>query len=417
MTPLRTLLILALLAPSMASAQDLSSHPWAAWFGCWVPTEGTTAERPITCVVPSAGDVPAVEVITGVSGTVIRQSRIAADGVRVPFDQNGCAGWDAAEFSADGHRVYLSGEVTCGTRATQLTSGVYAFAPSGEWLDVQVLRTGDERSMRSQRLELIPLAALTAELREDFAPLERLALSARAAVLANPLAVAQVTDVAAHVDAAAAEIWLIESARGAAAPLRLRRAELQQLARANVPARVIDAAVAVANPDHFFVDVSAGEGLIAQLSQGSRAPLGPLTTYASNQAPRCSLGVWNDLYFQPSAFVIFMGLNAPFQYQWPYDANCFNPYMGRGWFDRSGALGYVVYLTPQPVTPTVTPKDQRPPTPRAGSTHNGGSVVSGRGYRAPSSGGTSTPASSSGSGTSSGTSSGSSGRTAKPRNP
>lgn len=419
MTRLRSLILLAMLAPALASAQELSSHPWSAWFGCWVPTHSETAERPITCVVPAAGEVPAVEIMTGVGGTLVRQSRIAADGERVPFDQNGCAGWDAAEFSADGLRVYLSGEVTCGARATQLTSGVYALAPSGEWLDVHVMRTGDERTTRSQRLELLPVAALSAELREDFAPLERLAMSARGAAMAEPLAVAQIVDVAAHVDAAAAELWLIESARGAAQPLRLRRPELQRLAGANVPERVIDAAVAVANPEHFYVEVAAGAGLIAQVRQNPPGPVSPLTTVANNAGAPCALGVWNDLYFQPSAFVIFMGLNAPFQYQWPYDTNCFNPYFGRGWFDRTGALGYVVYLTPQPVTATVTPKHQRPPSARPGSTYNGGRVVKGSGYTGPSSTGTARPASSAGSGTrtSTGSGSGSSGRTAKPRNP
>lgn len=419
MTRLRTLLLLTFLTPALLPAQGLASHPWAAWFGCWAPTESAGGERPVTCVVPAAGDAPAVEVITGLNGTLVRQSRIAADGVRVPFDQNGCIGWDAAEFSADGARVYFSGEVTCGARGTQSTSGVYAFAPGGEWLDVHVARTGDERTMRSQRLELLPLAVLPADLREDFAPLDRLATSARAAALSLPFTVRQVADVAAKVDAAAAEIWVIESARDAATPLRVRRAELMEMARAKVPLRVLDAAVAVANPEYFNVDVVAGQGLIAQVSQSSGGGLAPLTTRSINDVSRCSLGVWNDLYFQPSAFVMFMGLNVPFQYAWPYDANCFNPYFGNGWFNRTGRLGYVGYLAPQPVTPTVTPKGEIPP-PRAGSTYNGGRVVRGSGYRAPSSGGTaSTPATSSGSGarTSSGSSSGSSGRTAKPRNP
>lgn len=418
MTRLRTLMLLAALSPALAPAQSLAAHPWAAWFGCWAPTEDVVGERPVTCVVPAETASPAVEVITVMNGTLLRQSRIAADGVRVPFDQNGCVGWDAAEFSNDGARVYLSGEVTCGSRETQFTSGIYAFAPGGEWLDVHVMRTGDQRSMRSQRLELLPLAVLPADLQEDFVPLERVAMSARAATLSLPLDVAQVIDVAARVDAAAAEIWLIEAARGAARPLQLQRAELTALARANVPVRVIDAAVAVANPAHFHVDVASGQGLIAQVRQLSGGGGGTLPSLRSADFSRCSLGVWNDLYFQPSAFTLFMGLNVPFQYQWPYDANCFNPYFGRGWFDRTGQLGHVAFF-PQPVTPTVTPKHQRPPTPKAGSTHNGGSVVNGRGYRAPRSSGTSAPANPSGSGssTSSGTSSGSSGRTAKPRNP
>lgn len=415
----RALLILCLGFPALAPAQDLAAHPWAAWFGCWAPIQQSLGERPVTCVVPAESEAPAVEIITVVGGTLVRQTNIAADGVHVPFDQHGCAGWDAAQFSADGSRVYLSGEITCGSRATQLTSGVYALAPGGEWLDIHVVRTGEERTVRSQRLELLPLSILPADLQEDFALLERVATSARAAALSSPLNVAQVIEVSARVDAAAAEIWLIESAAGAAQPLRLHRAELLALSSAAVPDRVVDAAVAVANPSHFIVDVAAGEGLIAQVRRETRGGAAPLAMMQGNAFSRCALGVWNDLYFQPSAFVMFMGFNAPFQYQWPYDANCFNPYFGRGWFNQTGRLGQVVFLSPQPVTPTVTPKHLQPPTPRAGSTYNGGRVVSGQGYKAPSSGGTATPASSTGSGTgtSSGSSSGSSGRTAKPRNP
>lgn len=418
MTRLRTLLLLAVLTPALAPAQDLASHPWAAWFGCWAPTSSESTERSVTCVVPAPGAEPAVEVITSVNGVLARRSRIAADGVRVPFDQDGCVGWDAAEFSDDGARVYFSGEVTCGNRGMQVTSGVYAFAPGGEWLDVQVIRTGEQRTMRAHRLELLPLTVLPADVQEDFVPVERVARSARAAALASPLSIAQVIDVAARVDAAAAEIWLIESARGVAKPLQVQRAELVRLAQANVPERVIDAAVAIANPSHFYVDVAAGGGLIAQLAEaagsnvGSRAPIG-------SAMGSCGLGVWNDLYFQP--LTMFMGMHLPLQYYSRGAASCFDSWFyGRNWFDRSG-LGVVVFMPAQPVVPTVMPKSSMP---RAGPTRSGGTVVSGSGYRQPRASGTSSGSGTrSSEGTSSGTtsgsssSSGSSGRTAKPRNP
>ncbi len=420
MTRLRVLLFLVAGTSALGGAQDLASHPWAAWFGCWAPTASESLSRPVTCVVPAAGDAATAEVITGVGGALARQSRIVADGQRVPFDHNGCVGWDAAEFSADGARIYFSGEVTCGNRGTQLTSGVYAFAPGGEWLDVQVIRTGEQRTMRSQRLALLPLEALPADLQEDFAPLERVSMSARAEALASPLNIAQVTEVATRVDAAAAEIWLIEASRGIAPPFKVRRAELRQMAQAQVPERVIDAAVAVANPSHFHVDVAAGESLIAQLVQSAASDGSTRNHFGGGTLGLCGMGVWNDLYFQPTS--MFMWMSPSFQYFLPQDRNCLgSAFYGWNWFDRTGGVRQVVFVPSRPVVTTVAPKS---PTPRANTGRSGGSVVSGSGYRQPRgsgmSGGSGSGSGASGSARSTG-SSGSSGsgggRTAKPRTP
>ena len=105
-----------------------------AWVGCWegeydVPLSG------FTCVVPEA--LASLKFLRGDSKGTISESTLQLDGGRVPFDVEGCTGWEEARTSADGDRILVEAEVKCGPAPLQRRSSALLITPAGEWLHVQ----------------------------------------------------------------------------------------------------------------------------------------------------------------------------------------------------------------------------------------------------------------------------------------
>lgn len=411
------LLVLLLPVPIAAGAQDTAAHDWTAWYGCWTPLGSAGADAPWTCVVPSAGSTAEAEFVTIRDGRELRRVSLRADGARRAIEAAGCSGWESASFSVDGARVYVRGEIACADRASQTTSTILALSEGAEWLDVSVVRTGDERSLRVTRSSLVPWYDLPATLRETFAPLERSAESARAAA-ALPLRHSQVIEAAGAADEHAVEAWMVESVRDAEKPLVIRRQELEAFAAAEVPRRLIDIAVVLANPQAFQVEISTPASAPASYGTG-------VLPSAFSRCDRSLDRTWGR------ATGWLVERDRYYAGWWPGYSDCFayGPYsryygygFGYGYGYRYGGS----YFGRLPVRIVVVP---------TGPTPSGGRVVRGRGYS--SGGGTSgatakprtndgasranTSTTSSGSSRASSTtgSSGSSGsgRTAKPRTP
>lgn len=449
-------LAIALLAGSAGvdtvRAQGADS-PWAAWFGCWTASElegfGTA---PLTCVIPDASAPASAEFVTVRAGEVVARSSVRADGARVPIQAEGCTGWESARFSSDGARVELQGEVRCGESPAQQTDRLLAIASTGEWLDVRLVQTGGQRAMRAERSSVLPWFEIPIAVRGELASLERASSVARAAA-ARPLQLTQVLETVRALDASVAEVWIAEAMRAEERPFRVGVQELQLLADADVPERVIDVLVAVANPQHFQVGVTSMGTEAVAIAQESRGG-GDGWTSPSQAAMLCSRLGWGN----PWAFGAFNGFGMhaiPFYYGFGgigFGSAAFGG-VGRGWgdpcfgyspfafdnrfglfgFGRAGMYpGFFPGYGGYPVQVTVVPTGPRP---------SGGRVVRGRGYtsgpRAASTTQTANPraaartsaARGSRSGASSGTASRStssgksttgssgSGRTAKPRTP
>jgi hypothetical protein len=354
---------------------------WLPWIGCWQPVEPIAdPSEPLVCFVPTA-DAATVEVITLEGGAVVSRERITVDGSQRPVEEGGCSGWERANWSADGRRVYTTSELSCEGMVRRGT-GIIAMASAREWLDIQTVATGDpgERGVRVIRYRAAspePLAAAGVALPTHRALLTETARQAAA----SAVSVEAVQEAVAHVDAAAVEAWLIERE----AQFALNAQALMALDDAQVPASVIDLMVALSNPQRFAIDRAARSGEVLPAERTAMAE--PRRGYYGRYRP----GSWYG----------------PYGYLWGYD-----PYMLRYYGYGGSYWGWGSYYTRPPVI-VITPPDTGEPSSTRGR------MVRGRGYTAGSgsgsagasgttvrSGGTSSGTSSATSG-SSGTSSGS----------
>jgi len=272
------LVVAALLAgrTAPAGAQDAAIDPrWLAYLGCW---EQVGAAKSNVCVVPTA-DPAAVDLVTIVKGEVTARERIAATGARVETRRGDCAGWQSAQWSSHGQRLYLRSEDTC-SGGTAAGTGVIAMSDNAQWLYVQGMTIGGQTGLRVQRYREATGDLL---LPEDVANALRLGVSAtiqaRAAAGA-PLATDDVIEASRNVDGAVIEAWLVERRE----PFTLDAKRLIALADAGVPWRVIDLIVALSYPKAFAIN---GERVVTQNSSGvGTAPANYISSY--DYDPLCS---------------------------------------------------------------------------------------------------------------------------------
>lgn len=420
---------LTLVAVSPAQAQQAanSSHPWAAFYGCWAPTEGAR-NLAATCVLPVDGSPFAIEQLSVVAGNVLRSASLRADAVRREIDAEGCEGWESASFSVDGARVYTRGSATCADGAEQLTSAVLSITPEGQFLQVAAVRVGEQRTVTTQRFALLPWVEVPPALQSRLAAFARIAEGARTRA-ALPLDLDRLEDALQFADAYVVEAWMAETGTGES-DFRVTRRELERLVAMKAPTRVIDLSVALANPAQFAPRVERASG-------------GANTWGTSRQ--QAWLG--NDLRLDAFCDQVQLGMmnwrgGMPLWSMFPgmgllyYGA--LSDCMGRGFYSRwdfgpypYGRDGYVGgWFGPSaPVVVVTTPR--RPPgtvTKGQGYTRGTNSTSSGGSGQTRNNSGPSTVRASSGSGQSSSSGESSSGgtrsagsngtgRTAQPRNP
>ena len=262
-TGLFLVVVLALLAPSAAGAQTAFADPrWHPWIGCWSSGQnGLTGVAARVCVVPADGP-SAVELLTIKDGAVASRERIEASGQRRTTERDQCTGWETAEWSSDGKRVYLQSEHQCAGGTTRGSSGLIALSPDGDWLDVVSVSVGQNTGVRvlRHRPAAVPsdVPGEVAAALQSVAPAR--ARDARVAAI-GPFALADVAEAAQRVAAGVVTAWLNDVRQEFAVDAAL----LVDLANAKVPGRVIDMMVALAYPKAFAVPPSpTSAGVLAE---------------------------------------------------------------------------------------------------------------------------------------------------------
>ena len=403
-------------------AQAASADPrWRAWLGCWSPLgpEGVvSAGTALTCVVPASSGT-GVERLTIAEGRVASRDLITASGERQPRRADGCDGWEQAQWAADGRRLHLSSSATCASGVSRSSTGILAFAPDGDWLEVRSASVGTGAGVRVTRWrQASPSASIPAEVTTALGSARgdeeiRLALGA-------PVSTDEVADAVRLSDAAVVEAWL--AARGQGFNLDARR--LTALADRGVPARVIDVMVALSYPKVFALNPATGDQerrALASSQQGRDVAQrnGPVAWLYDSPFGYGALG-WNP--YRSGAYGYNNGLyNNGFYGNGLYG----NGFYGGGYFPGSTPVVIVVRDPANTVERAravngrgytrggrSSGTDSPGATPRASARADGYSSGRSSGSGSTSSGSTSSGSTSSGGGSSEG---GSSGRTAKPR--
>ncbi|MDF1503325.1 hypothetical protein [Roseisolibacter sp. H3M3-2] len=393
---------LLLVGPAAAAGAQGGTDPrWNAFLGCWTPVDASGAVAtgaPLVCVVPASGG--AVEVLTIADGAVAARDRLEATADRRPRSADGCEGWEQAQWSGDGRRVHLRSAATCASGVTRSASGILAFTPDGDWLDVRSASVGTGAGVRVNRYRATATTAIPAEVRSALATVRR-DEDARLA-LGAPVAPEQVAEAVRLSDAPVVEGWLAARGQGFALDGRT----LTALADRGVPERVIDVMVALSYPKQFAVNPSTGDS--ERRTAAANADVSP------RPGP---VAVLMDPYF-----------GAPGWGGWRYGAygsrygayglnGLYNPYFG-GFFGS----GFYPGGSPVVIVPRGDSNDGRVRAvpgrgySRGGSSSGGAPGATPRADRSSGSSGSSSGRASSGGSSSGSSSSGSSGgRTAKPR--
>jgi uncharacterized membrane protein YgcG len=422
-------LTLGSVSPVQAQVAQSASNPWAAFYGCWAPTEGSRSLA-VTCVLPAEGAPLAIEQLDVVAGNVVRSVSLHADGRRRDIDAAGCTGWESAAFSVDGARVYARGSATCGDAGEQLTSGLLSITPEGQFLEVSSVRAGEQRSVTTRRYALLPWVEVPPALQPRLAATARLAEGARTRA-ALPVDMDRLEDALQFADAKVVEAWMAETGVGVSS-FRVTRRELERLVAMNAPTGIIDLSVALANPVQFAPRVErAGGGPNAwDRPLYSGLGIGSIHQFdAFCDQLQFGLFSWRGSF---PLWSMVPGLPLSFNGNFPecfgrglYSSWAFGPYGRFGYgYVGNGYVGPGVVVTTEPRRPPGTVTKGRGYTQGDNSTPSGG-TGRGRESSGPStvraSSGSSASSSSGGESSSSGgtrsAGSNGSGRTAQPRNP
>jgi len=384
------MLAVAALVPARLAAQDAVDPRWLPWLGCWEPVENMApsdvadgqVRQAYYCVRPAASGV---EIATVIDGASVSSRTMVADGARHPVAEEGCNGWQTAQWSGDGQRLFVSSEVTCEGGVRRTASGLMAMLSPMEWIDAHAMGLGDERVPGAIRYRPAPTSV---EESAGFETQTRFAVIADARRLAAaPLSIDDVAEVSENVDGTALQAFLFERGQG----FDLNAANIAALSDDGVPDDVIDLMVALSYPNKFALDRANMEGEPMATEPGDRG----YDRYGYYGRDR----YWDYCYGRG-----FYSYCSPYSYMpfgWSYG---YNPY----YYGYGYGYGYGYRYNPVII---VNPND--------GYASPGGRAVKGQGYtrtnRGTASGGgsISTGRTAVGrSGASSGSSGGSSGRTA-----
>ncbi len=234
---------------------------WQAWLGCWHLLEETVREEeadpsaepsfePVTgalvCVTPAAQPEGAT-LTTSVDAQAVLTDTIVANGTQRPIAEPGCTGWQRAQWSTSGRRLYSRAELSCADGERRVVSGVTSIAPGSVWVDVQVVESGGREriAVRKYRRASDQSRALTV-----LTPGQLATAATAAARQSVPLQMAEVPEAAEVLVPSAIEAALVET--GASFPLTADR--IVELSEAGVPGRIIDLMVALSFPRHFVIE-------------------------------------------------------------------------------------------------------------------------------------------------------------------
>jgi hypothetical protein len=299
-------------------------------------------------------------------------------------------------------------DLVCDGGLRRTSTGVISMTSVSEWMDVQSVAVGEQKAVRVLRYrEASASAAVPAEITTALGSRPFSISAARLAATA-PVSPADIVDVSRNLDAAGAEVWLLEQRLAFTADAK----RIVDLTDAGVPGSVVDVVVALSYPERFAIDLNRRE---------IETRPGEPNLGGSSMRPGYGVygGGWDPMW-DP-----YYGSRYGRRYYSPYGYSQYGYGYGYGggygWYP--GQRPVVIVVTP-PVTEarregravkgrgyTRTRPDDAGPTPdrRSGSgSSSGGSASSGGSSGGSSSGGASSGGSSSG---------GSTGRTAKPKPP
>ena len=272
-TATASLLAAVLLAAGASRATAQSAIYGAglqAWLGCWsaeLSAARSDAPPTIVCITP-ARSVDVADVTTVQDGKIVGRETLDATGRSRAIDAARCTGVRSAHWSRDARRLFVSSNGSC-AGVPSSTSGLLVISAKGDWLDVEGISAGGGASVRVARYrEVTPPIGLPATARSALRA-QALATRSMRAAAAAPVRAEDVLEASRALDPAVVDAWILERAQH----FDVTQTDLAALVNLGVPARIVDALGAVADPQAYELaraadDVPSGE----RMSSGEQMP-------------------------------------------------------------------------------------------------------------------------------------------------
>ena len=283
----------------------LDESRWLPWMGCWQMAfesvdhrEEIPKENVLVCLLPDS-DGLGVKITTLMQNGQPFEETFIADGVRYPVEEPGCRGWRSAEWSRDGHRLFMSSEVTCENNKRKVVSGLSMLRRNGTWMDIQVIGSEGVRELVIREYRRADVDQSEEAGFEGF-PFGREDVSAAWREASQPLTVDDVIEARQKVNPVAVEAALMEGE----SELVIDAADLLRLSDAGVDREIIDLMVALSYPERFQIGrtgyVSDGSSRRGSRGGGGRGG-GGFVDYGFGfyDAP---YSYWDPFYFAPFGY-------------------------------------------------------------------------------------------------------------------
>jgi hypothetical protein len=223
---------------------------WQPWIGSWRlvadivgENDGNIKGKYLLDIRPGA-DGKSIIMKSSQDGEVLFEDEIAVDGSRQPLEDTECTGWHKYSWSDTGKRLLFESESSCVGEPLRRISGISIIADNRDWVDIQLLRSGEERIVSIRRYEPVagdPGDAKTAGARafgaDRFPPVTRFSIE-------------EIIELNRKVAPEVLEAALVEVHK----PFKIDSRTIERLADAGVSPQLIDLMVALSYPDKFTVE-------------------------------------------------------------------------------------------------------------------------------------------------------------------
>ncbi len=221
---------------------------WWPWIGSWrlmsdssQETEGDSGRDLVVQIRPGADGKSVIMKICRDNKAPVEE-RLEV-GSRQTLKEHGCTGWYQYSWSDTGKRLIFESECMCPGRPSRFVSGMSVITENRDWLDIQLIRSGEQRAIgiRRYRPETDDLSSTE---KTPTTPIGTLHYPA-----ATGLSIDEIIELSGKVAPEVIQAALVELNHR----FDINSRVLQRLADAKVPSQVIDLMVALSLPDKFVV--------------------------------------------------------------------------------------------------------------------------------------------------------------------
>jgi hypothetical protein len=237
-------------ADGTASSTDNADTRWLPWIGSWrlisdtVNENDRSAKEDYLLDISLGDDGKSIVMKSSQDEATLLEEKIVVDGSRQPLKNNGCTGWYKYSWSDTGKRLLFESESGCPGGQPRFISGISIITDNRYWLDIQHLRSGEERAISVRKYE-----AITNDLSTPEKTGPRAIGMARFPA-ASSLSIDEIVELSHKVAPEVIEVALVEIHK----PFKINSDTLVRLADAGVPPQVVDLMVALSFPDKFTVE-------------------------------------------------------------------------------------------------------------------------------------------------------------------